>query len=115
MVIFFIFSRKKYDYKWIPEDQNLEITGFWKTAKNVPGLAKKQANFFAIFVKREIKPLGKLVRTQKTDYKNLFSFRGYRSLKLGANPLKRPNLAEFGTLAATRGKKIFVICCLGSD
>ena len=69
----FYFQSQKYDYKWIPEDQNLEITGFWKTAKNVPGLAKKQANFFAIFVKRAIKPLGKLVRTKKKDCKNLFS------------------------------------------
>ena len=78
-------------------------------AKNVPDSVKKTAkDFFGHFVKRPIKPLGKLVRTQKTDCKNLFSFRSYRSLKLVANPPKRPNLAEFGTLAAPRRKDFFL-------
>ena len=42
-------------------------------AKNVPDSVKKTAkDFFGHFVKRPIKPLGKLFRTQKTDCKNLF-------------------------------------------
>ena len=36
---FFYFQSQKYEYKWIPEEQNMEITGFRETAKNVPGLA----------------------------------------------------------------------------
>ena len=44
-----------------------------RKAKNVARSAKEAAKFFlAIFVKRPIKPQGKLVQTQKTDCKNLF-------------------------------------------
>ena len=48
---------------------------------------------FAIFVKRPIKPLGKLVRTQKTDCKNLFSSRSCTIFKFGPNPPKQRDLA----------------------
>ena len=47
------------------------------------GKENGQILFWPFFVKRPIKPLGKLVRTQKTDCKNLFSSRSYKSSKFG--------------------------------
>ena len=38
--------------------------------------------FLAIFVNKPIKLLGKNFRTKKTDLKDLFSSRSYKSLKL---------------------------------
>ena len=59
-----------------PKDQNPPKRGFRETAKNQRGSAKKKAKIFlAFFVKKPIKPLGKLVRNQKTGCKNLFSSR----------------------------------------
>ena len=58
-------------------------------AKNVPDSVKKTAkDFFGHFVKRPIKPLGKLVRTQKNRFQNFFS--------LGATRV--PNSAKLGRL-----------------
>ena len=64
-------------------------------------------------------------KSKKTKYKKIYIKnvyirrtgwqKSYRSLKFGPNPPKRPDLAEFGTLVAPRGKKIFAICFLGSD
>ena len=59
-------------------------------------------------------------KSKKTKYKNIYIKsvyirrtgwqKSYRSLKFVPNPPKRPDLAEFGTLVAPRGKKIFAIC-----
>ena len=44
-------------------------------SKNIP------PNYFRVFVKRPIKPLGKIFWTQKTDRENHFSSRSYKRLK----------------------------------
>ena len=97
-----------WDEQLIPKDQNLPITGFWETAKNVTWLAKKRQNFSAIFVKRPIKPLGKPIRTQKTDCKNLFLSRSYKSLKFGPNSAKRSDIARTLRSCSSQKKKIFL-------
>ena len=56
-----------------PKDQNPPKRGFRETAKNQRGSAKKKAKFFlAFFVKKPIKPLGKLVRNQKNRLQESF-------------------------------------------
>ena len=52
--------------------------------KNVAGLVKKMSkSFLSNFGKRPIKPLGKIFRAQKTEYKNLVHFLDV----LGAGPV----------------------------
>ena len=50
-------------------------------AKNVLFMVQNTLETFRVFVKRPIKPVGKIFRTQKTDCQNLFSSRSYKSLK----------------------------------
>ena len=56
-----------------PKDQNPPKRGFRETAKNQRGSAKNKAKIFlAFFVKKPIKPLGKLVRNQKNRLQESF-------------------------------------------
>ena len=64
---------------------------FWETAKNVSGVA--------IFVKRPMKPLGKIFRTQKTDCKNIF-FSELQELENRANLANLVVLAKFGFISS---------------
>ena len=57
----------------------------------MPGSAKNL--LLAIFVKRPIKPLGNLVRTQETDFKNLVFLSELQEPEVRA---KFSRLAEFG-------------------
>ena len=57
--------------------------GFWIFCPEVSSAfwQNPPKTFLGFFVKRPIKPLGKIFRTQKTDCQNLFSCRSYKSLK----------------------------------
>ena len=79
-------------------------------------VGQKNGQFLlAILVKMPIKPLCKLFRTQKTDCKNLFSSRSYKSFKFGQLWLFGWIWPELQAPVAPRGKKIFAIWFLGSD
>ena len=68
-------------------------------AKNVPDSIKKTAkDFFGHFVKRPIKPLGKLVRTQKNRFQNSFFLSELREFQI------LPNWAVWADLAQTSSK-----------
>ena len=81
---------------------------------------KIQKNIKAVYLCTSGWKKSKKTKYKKIYIKNVYIRRtgwqkSYRSLKFGPNPPKRPDLAEFGTLVAPRGKKIFAICFLGSD
>ena len=61
---YFIFSRKNMNTNGFQKIKIWKSQDLEKRPKTCPGWPKQQANFFAIFVKRAIKPLGKIFRAQ---------------------------------------------------
>ena len=84
----------------ILSSKSFTFSAFWGTAKNVSRVTKKRPIFFlVIFVKGPIKPLGKIFRTKKTDYKFIFFFSELQELE---------NRAKFRRLGQIRLHKIVI-------